>query len=389
MQAFKLFFRIVAKNKSTFLIYLGAFLLITVLFVAFSGSQPEEGFESSKVLLAIENKDAGAVGRGIESYLREMTSPVDLAQNESARLDALYFGETDYILTIPEDFTQRFLAGENDPGLERRVGHDVMPQVQVELLIGRYLRLASLYRDGLPGISEEDLARRVRDGLREQADTKMLSSPVSQGHSLIFYLRYYAYATLSILILCISSVMLSVSRPEIRQRSAASPVPMTRQILQLILGSLLLALALWAILVGAGLAVFGKGTHPAVIRLILYNTLVHTLVCLCLSFALSTLITSHTVQSAVSNVVTLSASFLSGVFVPQSLLGNQVQRIASFLPTHWYVRAIDALSPGLAPGATALAYSRESVLIQLGFCAAFLALALLGAKRRGLAETGR
>lgn len=88
-------------------------------------------------------------------------------------------------------------------------------------------------------------------------------------------------------------------------------------------------------------------------------------------------------------MVTLSASFLSGVFVPQSLLGNQVQRIASFLPTHWYVRAIDALSPGLAPGATALAYSRESVLIQLGFCAAFLALALLGAKRRGLAETGR
>lgn len=389
MQAFKLFFRIVAKNKSTFLIYLGTFLLITMLFVTFSGSQPEEGFESSKVLLAIENKDAGAVGRGLESYLREMTSPVDLAQNESARLDALYFGETDYILTIPEDFTQCFLAGENDPGLERMVGHDVMPQVQVELLIGHYLRLASLYRDGLPGISEEDLARRVRDGLREQADTKMLSSPVSQGHSLIFYLRYYAYATLSILILCISSVMLSVSRPEIRQRSAASPVPMTRQILQLILGSLLLALALWAILVGAGLAVFGKGAHPAVIRLILYNTLVHTLVCLSLSFALSTLITSHTVQSAVSNVVTLSVSFLSGVFVSQDLLGDQVQRIASFLPTHWYIRAIDALSPGLAPGATALTYSREGVLIQLGFCAAFLALALLGAKRRGLAETGR
>ena len=51
-------------------------------------------------------------------------------------------------------------------------------------------------------------------------------------------------------------------------------------------------------------------------------------------------------------------------------------------------RAVDALNYNLAPGATALSYSREGMLIQLGFAAAFLALALLGAKKRGWAASG-
>jgi hypothetical protein len=36
---------------------------------------------------------------------------------------------------------------------------------------------------------------------------------------------------------------------------------------------------------------------------------------------------------------TMTLSFISGVFVPQQLLGNTVQTIASFTPIYWYVKA--------------------------------------------------
>lgn len=384
MQAFKLFFRIVAKNKTTFLIYLGVFIGITMIFVSSTAPRPEDGFESTRVSLVLINRDQGPIGQGLADYLSRMTSPLILPDSEEARTDALYFQKAQYIISIPEDFSQRMMAGESDPGLERRLGLNGMAQVQVELLISRYVNLVSLYREGLDDISEEELALRVREGLEKTASAELLSSVGSSGNALQFYFRYYSYSVLSILVLCVSSVMLAVGKPEIRQRNAASPVPGTRQALELIGGSLVLALALWAFLMALGLRLFGRGADPQAVRLLLINSLVHTLVCLSLSFTLSMLIKSHVAQSAVANVVTLSVSFLSGVFVPQELLGQAVQRFSAFLPTYWYIRTVDALSFNMAPGASALRYSREGLLIQLGFAAAFLALALLGAKKRGL-----
>lgn len=387
MQAFKLFFRIVAKNKSAFLIYVGTLIGVTALFVTLSGGSAQGDFAGSRPTLTVINRDGGELGRGLESYLRETTLPADLEDDEGARLDALYFGQTDYILTIPEGFTQRLLAGESELGLERRSSHNAMARVQVELLVSRYLNLARAYLSGLQGLDAGQLDSRVRESLRVQAHTRLLTAPAAQEGSLLFYLRYYAYAVLSILILCVSSVMLAVGSPEIRLRSAASPLPLTRQTLQLILASLLLTLGLWALLSLFGLALYGRGAHPGAVRLLLANSLAFTVTSLCMSFMLAALISNRQAQSAVANVVALSSSFLSGVFVPQSLLSPFVQRLASLLPAHWYVRAIDALEPGLAPGALALDYSREGILIQLGFSAAFLSLALLGAKKRGLAPS--
>jgi ABC-2 type transport system permease protein len=51
----------------------------------------------------------------------------------------------------------------------------------------------------------------------------------------------------------------------------------------------------------------------------------------------------------VTNVVALGMSFLCGVFVPQSMMGERVLRIAHFLPAYWYVR-INNLLAGVSGG---------------------------------------
>ncbi len=69
-------------------------------------------------------------------------------------------------------------------------------------------------------------------------------------------------------------------------------------------------------------------------------------------------------------------SFLCGVFVDQSLLGDSVLSIARFLPAYWYVRANNMLS-----GISDEAYSVNSFMSFLGieaiFAAALFAVVLI------------
>jgi len=79
-------------------------------------------------------------------------------------------------------------------------------------------------------------------------------------------------------------------------------------------------------------------------------------------------------------VITLAASFLSGVFVPQEFLGAGLLRFAQFLPTYWYVRANNQIAE-----VTRLNLDGpllQSLAMQLAFGLAFLSLALAIAKNR-------
>ncbi len=40
-----------------------------------------------------------------------------------------------------------------------------------------------------------------------------------------------------------------------------------------------------------------------------------------------------------TNIIALGSSFICGVFMPQSLLGDSVLAFAKFLPTYWYVKS--------------------------------------------------
>ena len=50
----------------------------------------------------------------------------------------------------------------------------------------------------------------------------------------------------------------------------------------------------------------------------------------------------------ITNVVSLSLSFLGGIFVPLSVLGEGVKSFARFLPTYWYATAVEKIGDGEA-----------------------------------------
>ena len=174
-------------------------------------------------------------------------------------------------------FSRHFLSGDGEAALERMAGSDRMTPVLAEMLINRFLNLAGLYRASLPDLSAEDLAGKVSQGLTLEADADLLSTLGSSSPSLQFYFRFYSYGCVAALLLCVSSVMMAVNKPNIRRRHAASPLAPMRLSLQLALGGVLLALLVWAAMSGVGIGMFGQGADRETLVMLAANALCYPL----------------------------------------------------------------------------------------------------------------
>ena len=152
--------------------------------------------------------------------------------------------------------------------------------------------------------------------------------------------------------------------------------------LYLFAGNAIFTIAIWLILCLVSI-ILGKITalSPGVVLLFL-NTLVFSIAALSIAFLCGKFIKSEVSQSALANVISLGISFLSGIFVPQYLLGDTVLKISSFTPGYWYVKTIDSIGKLSAYNLENLKPIFGYMLIQLGFAAAFIIVALVVTKQK-------
>ena len=84
--------------------------------------------------------------------------------------------------------------------------------------------------------------------------------------------------------------------------------------------------------------------------------------------------------SGVSNIVSLGMCFLSGVFVPMSIMDKKVLQIAQFLPAYWYENVNETLSQYHIISGDVAVDVWKSMGIQIVFALAFLAMILAVSK---------
>ena len=176
--------------------------------------------------------------------------------------------------------------------------------------------------------------------------------------------------------------MLVFNKKDLRNRNLCSPITPKSMNTQLILGNLSYAVLAWLIMIMPSLFMFGSFMFTAKGMFFLINSLVFSLSALCISFLISILVKGPGAISAAANVISLGSSFISGVLVPQELLGSTVLRIGSFTPTYWYVK-----SNNIIAGMTELTLRNitpvlYNMLIVFGFAVASIAVALVVTKQK-------
>jgi len=347
MQVFKTYFKIVKKNIVSLSIYFFVFLGISVLI---SGQIPEsksdEVFNSYKSPIAVFNYDKSSdISNDFEKFLSENTTIIEIPDEVESLQDALYFRKVVYIVKIPNGFGESLKSG-NNVQIEKTAIIGSEYNIYMDLLINKYMNTAKGYINNIPNITSEQLNTYLEKDMSVEADVKVqnFGSAVNTGSNIRYYFNYFAYAIFAIIILGVTTIILTFNDPEIKKRNLGSPIKLSSYNFQIILGSLVFTLIVWALICLLSFPIYGSAALNINTILLIINALIISLVVLSISFLLGNVIKSKSAISAISNILTLGMSFLSGVFVPQEIMSESVLKIASFTPTYWYVKAVDSIT---------------------------------------------
>jgi ABC-2 type transport system permease protein len=384
MQVYKAFFKIIYKNLAQMVIYVVVFILLAVTLTNTYTNPVNTNFTETKINIAFINNDTDSkLVKGLKDYLSKNANIVNIPDNTQKLQDALFFRQVEYIVKVPKGFTDGLLSGKSVQ-LEKTTLPSSTSGIYMDSIINKYLNTAKTYTSNIKDLSDEQLISYVDKDLSQKTEVKVSSSlsQVSKNEKSACYFNYIAYSLFAILILGVCSVMMVFNNTDLKKRNLCSPVKLRDMNFQMILGNISFAILTWVLMIFTSFIMYGSYMFTPNGLLLLLNSFVFTLAALSISFLIGNIINSKSAMSAAANVFSLGTCFISGVFVPQVLLGKTVLKIASFTPTYWYVKSNNDIANMANFKMENLMPVFSNMLIVFGFAVAVLAVTLVVIKQK-------
>ncbi len=380
MTVFKGFLLITKRNIHMMFLYIAIFLTIAISVQKMTGGN-QSGFAQESLNIAVIDRDGGKLARGLADYLAQYHTLVDLPDDPSVIQDRMFYREVYYIVTIPEDFEDRCLYGEELLPVTKIPGSN--SGFYVDQQINTFLNDVRVM--AASGFSLADAIAEVIDNSKDTAQVTMLDKNGFGGeqplHAVMF--QFIPYILISILCYSLGSIMIAFHNPDVKRRMMCSAIPVRRQNHQLVLGYVLVGIIVWLICTLMPLLLYREDfVNDPNMPYYLVNSFLMTLVALSLAFLVSTLISRNELISAVVNVISLGMSFLCGVFVDLDILGKGVRTFAQFLPVYWYELANKLLADNQSLSLAQTVSLLTDYGMQLLFAAVILGVALVISQNR-------
>lgn len=386
MQVFKTCLIIMKRHIGAILTYLLIFIPFSVVISSMYTEQYNTSFEEAMPNYTIINRDKETpIIKGLEEYLKDKGTNVVLEDEKETLQDANFFHETEYIVIIPNGFSEKLFTDE-EISIETVSSPDSIDGYYLDMLINQYFNLATGYHISDSSLSEEQIVTNILNDLSKDSDVEMLqyteSTPVPDGFK-SFY-RFLPYIIMILIILCTSTVIMAFSQTEVRMRNMSSPLKSLSLSFQLMLYNIIVSIGCWLVLNGFGLIIHAGKLPDIDIRtvgLILLNSFMYMIITMALSLLVCSFIKDMNTQNFITNMLSLALSFLGGSFVPLELLGSNILAVSKFTPAYWYNVALDNICSLSDYSFTTLKPILTNMLIQLGFAVAFICISLVINKR--------
>ena len=190
-----------------------------------------------------------------------------------------------------------------------------------------------------------------------------------------FYFNFTSYVILGIYISVIGLVMTDYNDINIENRRKVSSKKFLKFNSEIYLGQLTIAILLTSFFILGSIILKGKYIGEVDFIKYVVNTIIFSFAALCLTFLINNLSSNKFIISGLSTVLSLGTSFISGVMVPQQLLGKKVLNIAKFFPTYYFVKINDM-------DIKSLLEIRYEIFMQILFAITFLMTGLYFSKVR-------
>jgi len=384
MVVYKAVFKIIQTNIPQLVISFGVFLFVTV-FLAHTYVNPvNTDFTESKINIAFINHDTNStLVEGLKDYLNKKANIVDIQGERQKLQDALFFRDVEYIIRVPEGFGDGFLNGR-EVQIEKTSVPDSTSSLYMDNLINKYLNTAKKYIDNMEDLTEEQLIAYIESDLAQKAEV-VIANPnfeKDQNEKRAYYFNYLAYSLFAILILGVSAVMMVFNNEDLKRRNLCSPLKIRNMNYQMIMGNISFAIIAWFIMIFTSFIMYGSFMFTGKGLLFILNSFIFTLSAISISFLIGNIVKSKSAMAAASNVVSLGTSFISGVFVPQALIGENILKLASLTPTYWYVKSNNEIANMISLKLEDIAPIFLNMLVMVGFTLAITAVTLVIIKQK-------
>ncbi len=365
MQVFNTFFKIAKKQLPQFVLYACIFgALITLLSNMGTGNN---SYKETRMSVAIFNKDDSAKAYYLEEYLGKLHDIKEVEDDKEVIQDYLYYQVLDYVLYIDQGFKLSNV---------KRMG--TTSGIYVDNHIANFEKNYDAYI--IAGLSEEEAFLKTVE-VMDTSELVSLKGESGSKPTIFFFYLYYTYIVLCLLISTLAPIVIALNKKELKERSMVAPFKYSKRNGQVIGASVVFALTVWLVLNIFCVIVCKDALLKASNMYYVLNSIVYLMVSAGIVCIVSSLDVKNEAVSMVSNILSLSFSFLGGVFVPMEIFGDTMMTVAKCMPTYWYVRGCYNISEGKI-GSQLFEYMG----IQLLFALAFFAVALVIVKRKKISR---
>lgn len=366
------------KRLHISMIYIGIFISICIAMTM--NSSESEGFTSSKLEISIIDMDNSEASKALTEYIGKNHKLVEVENDKDAMLDALYYMSADIIFTINEGYSENLANGRTDELFSDYRVPGTFSAEFFDTQINQYISTINAYvASGMP---VEEAAEKAAELSENTIEAKIINKDDdAAGTSFSMYFQYLAYILISVLLTGLCPTLLVMTGKEIRNRTNCSPTSVTKQMTQIVAGTVIFSAALYLLLMIVAAVLYKAELFTEKGLLAILNGFAFLLFAMMFALFVAVIAPNPKTVDMISNVFGLGMSFLCGVFVPQQLLSETVLNIGKFLPAFWYIKANNMLA-----GTNNEIYSTGSFMtcigVELAFSAALFCVILLVAKAK-------
>ena len=377
MTVFRGYLLIIKRNLHTILMYIFIFMGITLAIQkSFTSSGAADGFSSTKLNVAVMDRDGGSLADTLKQMLERKHNLVEIEDTPQVIQEELYYRNVDYILVVPEGAEELLRQGEM--AVQSISVPDTMNCYYAESQINVFLNQIGIYLNC--GYSMEEACEKGLKLNETEAEVTLLDVNGNAGERELYnyYFGYMPYGFLGATIMAVSLVLLEFKRKDIRRRMESCSVPFWKQSMAMAGAFLAIGAAIWILCIAAQTIIYQGGIFRSE-HMVFYllNSLDCLLVSLALGFLSGMISGGPASLSGINNVFSLGLCFLGGIMVPLEMLGEGVQKVAQFLPTYWYSVINGILGDYSKLGEELLSTVWKGLLIQLLFALAAFGVAMV------------
>ncbi len=378
MIVFKTFLKILNKNKFIIILY-------TVFLIGFGGfnmqtSDNSTNFVASKPDIMIVNYDEEkGITKDLIKYITDNSNIIELNNNEEAINDGLFYRDVNYVIYIPENYSEDFMDGKN-PEINIKSTGDYQSSF-AEMLLSRYIKVANIYQKSIK--NEDELTSKINETLSKQSEVEITSKLDTDSLAkATFYYNFASYSILACLVYVICLVLSSFKDIKIQKRTIISSTDYRKLNRQLLLSNSLFSIILWGVYVALSFVLIGDVMFSNQGIIYLINSFIFTMCATTIALFIGNLVSNKNAINGIVNVIALGSSFLCGAFVPMEWLPDGVLKIAHILPSYYYISSNESLKTLEVFNLETMQPIITNMIVILGFSIIFIILTNIVSKRK-------